>query len=86
MESRAFYKYSTKLMAKIATIKAPNFTEVELHQMRIDTQKDLNQLFAGLQNPTLPSAYKLRNVAVAAGFTVDAKVQHRLQQAEGMWV
>ena len=54
--------------------------------MRIDTQKDINQLFIGLQNPTLPSAHKLRDVAIAAGFTVDQRVQDRLARAESMWV
>ena len=54
-------------------------------QMKDATQKDINQLFSGLQNPSLPSATRLRDVAVSNGYTVDPRVQNRLQQAESYW-
>lgn len=35
-------------------------------------------MFIGLQNPTLPSAYRLRDAAIAAGYTVPEKVKQTL--------
>ena len=37
-------------------------------------QKDITAAFSGLQNPSLPSAEKLRDVALAAGFGVKPNV------------
>jgi hypothetical protein len=48
-------------------------------------QKEVNNAFQGLQNPTLPSAYKLCDIALEHGFYVDPKVQHRLNQGESCW-
>ena len=78
-EDKTFYV--TKVGTGIA-----GYTEEEMKAAKLEVQKELNQLFTGLQNPTLPSAYKLRDAAVANGFAVEPKIQHRLQQADGMWV
>lgn len=86
MESRAFIRHSSKLATRIKMLKATAVTDEEMKTAKLEVQKELNQLFAGLQNPTLPSAYKLRDVAVANGFLVEPKIQHRLQQADSMWV
>ena len=45
-------------------------------------QKRIANAFGGLQNPTLPSAYKLRDAALGAGFFVEPKRQHWLAQFE----
>ena len=82
MESRAFIRSATTLVSKIETGRHNIGTAVELHTQREATQKEITQLFAGLQNPTLPSAYRLRDVSLRHGFTVDAKVQHNLAKFE----
>jgi septation ring formation regulator EzrA len=74
MESRAFIKYAKQLVKKIELNEA--------EERRGDVQKEINQLFAGLQNPSLPSAYELRDVALKHGYNVDSKVQHRLTTLE----
>lgn len=76
MESRAFIKYAAVAMKKIV---------VSDPEAKPAVQKEINQLFVGLHNPTLPSASKLRDVALRNGYTVDAKVQHRIQAAEQHW-
>ena len=47
-------------------------------------QKRVNSLFSGLQNPTLPSAFRLRDAAYDAGLQVDGRVLQRLSQFEHM--
>jgi len=47
-------------------------------------QKRVAAAFTGLQNPTLPSAYKLRDVALGAGFFIDPKRQLWLTQFENI--
>ena len=48
-------------------------------------QKDVDRLFNGMLNPTLPSAYKLRDAALASGLRVDQQVQKRIRDAEVVW-
>jgi hypothetical protein len=57
-------------------------TAVELREQREEVQKDINQLFAGLNNPTLPSAFKLRDAALRNGFQVNPKVLNDLSRFE----
>lgn len=47
-------------------------------------QKRVNALYSGLQNPTLPSAFRLRDAAYDAGLQVDGRVLQRLSQFEHM--
>lgn len=75
MESRAFIKAAADLITKI---------EAAGDDQRDAVQKDVNVLFGGLTNPTLPSAYRLRDAAVAAGYTVKPEVLHRLAQFENL--
>lgn len=49
-------------------------------QERESIQNNLNQLFGGLQNPTLPSAYKLRDLALEHNYQIDPRVQQRIAQ------
>ena len=75
MESRTFIAQAQNLITKIAAGVDERDT----------TQRELNNLLAGLQNPTLPSAARLVSVAHANGYTVRQEVLHRLQQAENCW-
>lgn len=86
MESRAFIKAAGLLMVKIKDIAVTSgISDLETEQRaREAVQKELNQLFGGLGNPTLPSAYKLRDVAVAAGYFVNPQVLNRLSQFENL--
>lgn len=87
MESRAFIRQATAMVARIKNESNQLLaTDAEEKQQREATQKDLNQLFSGLQNPSLPSASRLRDLAVSNGYSVNPMVQNRLQQAESYWV
>jgi len=85
MESRAFIRNAQQLITKIKDHAVVSITQPEDRTSRDAIQKEVNQLFAGLSNPTLPSAGKLCATALSAGFNVKPEVQHRLQQAEGCW-
>lgn len=80
MESRAFIKHAATLIEKIEANPA--------HAAPEDTataiQKEVGQLFAGLHNPTLPSAYRLRDAALKNGYSVAGPVQQRLAQFENL--
>jgi len=82
MESRAFIVAAKALITRIEDTHNTIGTAEDLRSQREGLQKDVNQLFGGLQNPTLPSAYRLREAALRNGFYVDPKVQHRLAQFE----
>lgn len=86
MESRTFIRQAADLQRRIKDLALAENLNVDTTQdNRQAIQKDLAQTFIGLQNPTLPSAYKLRDAAHAAGYAIDPKVLHRIQQAEGCW-
>lgn len=80
MESRAFIKHASVLIKKIEDSRNQLMNAVDLHTFKEATQKEINQLFSGLQNPTLPSGYRLRDICLRNGFTVDQKVIVRLSQ------
>lgn len=82
MESRAFIRSAQVLMDKIVQGTEGNLQAYELQALGEELQKEVNQLFAGLSNPTLPSAYRLRDTALAAGLSVDGRVLQRLSQFE----
>ena len=85
MESRAFIRNAQLLTIRIKDLSVTFGSHETIKTARDNVQKDLNQLFAGLQNPTLPSASKLCATALAAGLVVRPELQHRLQQAESCW-
>jgi len=86
MESRTFIRQAAELQRRIKDLALAENLNVETSQdSRQAIQKDLAQTFTGLQNPTLPSAYKLRDAAMQAGYSIDPKILHRIQQAEGCW-
>lgn len=84
MESRSFIREAKLLMVDIDNHIALRLTRTsdELHTEFTDLQKRINNLYSGLQNPSLPSAFNLRDKAVASGFTVDNKAQHKMAQFE----
>lgn len=82
MESRAFIKAAGVLIERIQRAQQTIGTPGELQGTRENIQGELNQLFRGLQNPTLPSAYRLRDTALRAGFYVDQKVLQNLAALE----
>lgn len=85
MESRTFIRIATSLRADIAAFAQSNLSQEETQAQGQALQKDINAAFSGLQNPTLPSAEKLRDEAVAAGFTVNPLVSQRISQAQNAW-
>jgi len=85
MESRLFIKAAVSLIQRIKDHVLLSETVKEDREEGEAIQKAVSAAFMGLQNPTLPSAYKLRDVALANGFFVDPRVQHRLTQGEACW-
>ena len=85
MQSQSFIKSAAALIERITLSNVVYTSDAEAQERDTAIQKDINQLFSGLQNPTLPSATRLRETAVANGFTVDPRVQQRLDQAERFW-
>ena len=82
MESTAFIREAATLMEDIKTFQAAYLSAEEEMAQGTVLQKRVQQSFSGLQNPTLPSAYKLRDVALGAGFFVDPKRQQLLASFE----
>ena len=82
MESRAFIAEATTLIGEIKIFQTAYLTPEDEMAQGTALQKRITQAFTGLQNPTLPSAYKLRDAALGAGFFVDPKRQHWLAQFE----
>ena len=83
MESRLFIRVVADLIPRIQANPAnEQSTDSKVAE---GIQKEINQTFQGLQNPTLPSAGKLHFEALAAGYQVDQRVTNRLQQAETCW-
>ena len=82
MESTAFIRATAALVEKIELNRNTMATTSELQSQRESLQKEINQLFSGLQNPTLPSAFKLRDVAMRNGFQVSPTALNRLAQFE----
>jgi hypothetical protein len=85
MESRAFIRTAAAVIAKIEAGQQTIGTAEELRTQREGVQKEINLAFSGLQNPTLPSATKLRDTAVRAGYQVNPLIQQKIQQAESVW-
>lgn len=82
MESRVFIRTATALIAKIAASQQTIGTADELRAQRDGIQKEISAAFTGLANPTLPSATKLRDVAIRSGYTLNPLVNQRIQQAD----
>ena len=81
MESRAFIKNAQALIKEIKdnSLAASTLGSTYADQ-KPRLQKEVSHLFSGLQNPSLPSAYQLRDAALNAGYTVNPQVLHRIGQ------
>jgi hypothetical protein len=84
MESRAFIIEAKGLIDEITVFSISALTYEDEQAQGHALQKRINQSFMGLQNPTLPSAYKLRDAALNAGFFVEPKRQHWLASFENL--
>ena len=82
MESRLFIKEAAAMIERIEENRNVVATAVQLSELRDGTQKDLTQLFQGLQNPTLPSAFRLRDAALRNGYQLPALVLNNLSRFE----
>jgi len=80
MESRVFIAAARALITKIEDGANTIGTSSQLQDHREEVQKEVTQLFGGLMNPTLPSAFVLRNTAMRNGFHVSPMVLNRLAQ------
>jgi hypothetical protein len=80
MESRVFIKAADQMIERIADFQGNFGTSDELRAKREVIQRDLTALFAGLYNPTLPTAFRLRDVAQRAGFSIDTRVLNNLSR------
>ena len=76
MESTAFIREAKKMIQKMPRVKTED---------REQFQNELNRLLQGLHNPTLMTANDLVSAAKEHGFTVEARVQHRLAEGERAW-
>lgn len=85
MESRIFIRTATALRKEIAEFAKANLSPEETQVQGQALQKDINAAFQGLQNPTLPSAERLRDEAQAAGFFVNPVLSQRISQAQYVW-
>ena len=76
MESRSFIKAATQLIKDIEDNRLVESVrnDSSSSSSRAKIQKEINRVFSTLQNPTLPSAYKLRDAAVANGYQVNRMV------------
>lgn len=75
MESRMFIRAAQALIGDINVNAMTGEDDAHI-------QKEVVRLFGGLQNPTLPSAFKLRDVALRNGIALPPQLLQRLQQGE----
>ena len=85
MESRTFIRTATTLRKEIVDFMKAQLSAEEIQAQGGALQKDISAAFMGLQNPTLPSAEKLRDEAPNAGFFVNQQVSQRIAQAQYAW-
>lgn len=82
MQSTTFIKAAGELLDRVHSVQGLIDTPDRLRELRESTQRDVSALFNGLQNPTLPSAFNLRDAAMRAGFTVPIHAAQRMSQFE----
>jgi hypothetical protein len=84
MESRSFIREAAVLIEDIKTFEAAFLAPEDEQAQGTALQKRTNALFGGLQNPSLPSAYKLRDACAKVGLFVDPRVLHRIASFENI--
>lgn len=85
MESRAFIRAAISLAKQVRDYRTKEVVFGSNGQQRQALQKEINNLFSALQNPTLLAAANLRDVAIDADFRINPAVMTRLRQGEQMW-
>ena len=85
MESRQFIKNAQALIKEIKdnSLAASTLGSTYADQ-KPRLQKEVSSLFSGLQNPSLPSAYQLRDAALQHGYQVDPRVLFRINQFDSV--
>jgi len=84
MQSLMFIKEAAVLIDDIKAFKAAYLSPEDEQVQGAALQKRTNALFSGLQNPTLPSAYNLRDACAEVGLFVNPQVLHRLASFENI--
>ena len=82
MESTVFIKEAKSLIEEIKMFNLVSMSYEEEQEKGSALQKRISNAISGLQNPTLPSAYKLRDESLRAGFYIDPKRQQWLDSFE----
>jgi len=85
MQSLLFIKEAAALIRELNDFKVAKATILDYSEEQAQgaaLQKRVGVLLGALQNPTLPSAYKLRDAAIEAGCAVDPQVLQKLKQYE----
>lgn len=82
MDSRKFIKDAAPLIEEIEANQQSLASQEVRGQKRDGLQGEINRLFGTLYNPTLPSAFRLRDVALRAGYQVNPEVLRRLRDHE----
>lgn len=75
MESRIFIENAKSMMTKIR-----NVTFLTSDKDKATLQQEINDLFSELQNPSLISAFNLKEAATNAGFTVNKHIVRAIDQ------
>lgn len=84
MDSRLFIKDTAILIDDIKAFKVAYLSPEDEQVQGSTLQKRMNALYQGLMNPTLPSAYKLRDAALDIGLFIDPIIQRRLASFENI--
>jgi len=84
MDSRFFIKEAKTLIEeiKLADLIATSYEDEQAKRQNL--QKRINGLFQGLMNPTLPSAFNLRDTAREYGYSVAPLVLQKLAQFDSV--
>lgn len=85
MESREFIRSARRVINAINDQRLLENIGSGDSSKRQQIQREINQLFGGLQNPTLMAANELYQVATSSGYRVDQELQHWLARGEAMW-
>lgn len=84
MQSQLFIKEAAELIDDIKVFKSAYLSPEDEQVQGTALQKRTNALFSGLQNPTLPSAYKLRDACAEVGLFVNPQVLNRIASFENI--
>lgn len=87
MESITFIRKTPSLIQRCQEVQMASSMgwQDEKQQQKRETQDEVTRMFQSLQNPTLLSAFKLRDAALNAGLFVDQKVLSWLYTGERMY-